>query len=175
MSAQSRGKSSERELAVQLQTAAGRIRDRALTKLVTVTGRVGHLVEWGFDILVGNGPTAICGEAKRRQKFLTADALKALLQIDRIAHEWERIPLLAFRLSDDVADYHTEKVDGKKVRVRREWGMMPMPSLAEAIAALRYLDETGTYGDFLDWWVHEQEQAKEARRKAPAEAEEIEA
>ena len=37
MTAQQRGKSSERELAVQLQTAAGRIKDRALTKLVTVT------------------------------------------------------------------------------------------------------------------------------------------
>lgn len=168
MSAQTKGKSSEREMAVQLQAAAGRIRDRTLTKLVTVTGRVGHLVEWGFDILVGNGPTAIVGEAKRRQKFLTADALRALLQIDRISREWERTPVLAFRLADDVQEYHTEKVEGKKVRVRREWGVVPLPFLCEAIAALQYLNSKDAYGDFQDWWALEQEKAKEARRKAPA-------
>ena len=173
MSARERGKTSERELAVQLQTAAGRIKDRALTKLVTVTGRVGHLVEWGFDILVGNGPTAIVGEAKRRTNFLSADATRALLQIDRIAYEWERTPVLAFRLSDDVADYHTAPVEGKKVRVRREWGVVPMPFLCELLAARRFLKEKGDdlgYGgsDFATWWADEQEAAKEARRKAPA-------
>ena len=172
MSARERGKSSEREMAVQLQAAAGRIRDRALSKLVTVTGRVGHLVEWGFDILAGNGPTAIVGEAKRRQKFLTADALKALLQIDRIAREWERIPVLAFRLSDDVADYHTELVEGKKVRVRREWGVVPMAFLGELLAARRFIAEhTDQNAFFEQWWRSEQETAKEARRKVPVETE----
>lgn len=171
MSAQTRGKSSERELAVQLQTAAGRIRDKALTKLVTVTGRVGHLVEWGFDILVGNGPVAIVGEAKRRKNFLSADALRALLQIDRIAHEWERTPVLAFRLSDDVADYHAEKVGGKKVRVRREWGVVPMPFLTELLAARRYLVETGVLG-FEAWWAAERAAAEAGRCKAPIETEE---
>lgn len=169
MSAQQRGKTSEREMAVQLQAAAGRIKDRALTKLVTVTGRVGHLVEWGFDVLVGNGPTAIVGEAKRRQRFLSADALRALLQIDRIAYEWERTPVLAFRLSDDVEDFHTEKVDGKKVRIRREWAVAPLAFFCELLAARRFIAGNGDYEvDFQSWWAGEQEQAKEARRKAPA-------
>ena len=170
MSAQSRGKTSEREMAVQLQAAAGRIRDKALAKLVTATGRVGHLVEWGYDILVGNGPTAIVGEAKRRQKFLAADALRALLQIDRISYEWGRLPVLAFRLSDDVQEYHTEKVDDRKVRVRREWAIAPLTFFCELLAARHFIARNEGYeAAFGVWWAEEQQKAKEARRKAPVE------
>jgi hypothetical protein len=170
MSAQTRGKTSEREMAVKLQAAAGRIRDRALTKLVTATGRVGHLVEWGFDILVGNGAVALVGEAKRRQKFLSADALRALLQIDRIAYEWERRPVLAFRFSDDVPTYHTELVEGRKVRIRREWAVLPFDYANELMAARRFIAEHTDQGAFFEqWWREEQDTAELARRKAPAE------
>src|SRR5215212_8676409 len=173
MTAQQRGKTSEREMACKLQAAAGRIRDRALTKLVTATGRVGHLVEWGFDILVGNGATALVGEAKRRQKFLSADALRALLQIDRIAYQWERRPVLAFRFSDDVPTYHTELVEGKKVRIRREWAVLPFDYATELLAARRFIAEHTDQGAFFNqWWLDEQETAELARRKAPAEVDE---
>src|SRR5215218_10192571 len=100
--ASQRWKTSEREFATKLQKAAGKVTDPRIAPLVTVTGRVGHLTDLGFDILVGEGETAFCGEAKRRKNFLAADALRALLQIFRIATEWSRIPVLGFRLADDV-------------------------------------------------------------------------
>lgn len=167
MSARTKGKTSERELAIKLQTAAGRVTNPIFAKLATATGRVGHLVDLGFDILVGNGPTAIAGEAKRRKNFLSADALRALLQIDRIAGEQNLNPVLAFRLADDVETYHPEKLAGRKVRVTREWALAPIDYFCKAIAALRYLDASDQYGAFEDWWAFEQERAAEARRKAP--------
>lgn len=167
MSARTKGKTSERELSIKLQTAAGRVINPLYAKLATVTGRVGHLVDLGFDILVGYGPTAIAGEAKRRKNFLSADALRALLQIDRIAQEQELQPVLAFRLADDVDTYHEEKLKGRKVRVTREWALAPIDYFCKAIAALRYLYEREQYEAFEQWWLLEQETAAEARRKAP--------
>lgn len=167
MSARTKGKASERDLAIKLQTAAGRVVNPLFAKLATSTGRVGHLVDLGFDILVGYGPTAIAGEAKRRQNFLSADARRALLQIDRIAGEQALNPVLAFRLADDVETYHEEKLKGRKVRVTREWAVAPIDYFCKAIAALRYLYDSDQLAAFDEWWAREQATAAEARRKAP--------
>lgn len=170
MSARTKGKTSEREMAVLLQTAAGKVTDPKLRPLVTVTGRVGHITELGFDILVGEGPVALCGEAKRRKNFLSADALRALLQIDRISREWERQPVLGFRLADDVPTYHEPTQKGAhKTRVRREWGVTPLPYLAELLAARRYIEEIGDGARFLDWWAQGMDEAETNRRRLPVE------
>jgi hypothetical protein len=144
-----RGIRAEREISIRLQRAAGRIADPRLEPMTTVTGRVGQLTSLGFDILVGNGETAIVGEAKRRKSFLAADALRALLQIARISFEWARTPVLAFRLADDIPAFIDTKL-GKR-RLERDYLVLPMSFAEKAIMAMRYLEETGLTGDFVDW------------------------
>jgi hypothetical protein len=148
--ANQRWKTSEREFATKLQKAAGRVTDPKLAPLVTITGRVGHLTELGFDILVGEGATALCGEAKRRKAFLSADATRALLQIDRIGNEWDRVPVLGFRLADDIPSHH-EGQRGKRYRVNRNWLVMPLPFAERTIAALRFIEEHGHWAAFTHW------------------------
>lgn len=131
--ANQRWKVAERRLATLLQKAAGKVRDPILRKLVTTTGRVGHLTELGFDVLVGNPEDGVAyvGEAKRRKTFLGADALRALLQVARLAVDYGRTPLLGFTLADDVPAFiQTER---GKHRLERDWVVMPLPHAIELI------------------------------------------
>jgi hypothetical protein len=114
-------KTAEQRIARKLQKAAGVVRDEVLRNLVTSTGRVGHLTELGFDILVGNGAdgTAIVGEVKRKKYFLSADAVRALLQIFARGIEYGRTPMLGLTLSEDVPGF----VDTNRGRKRLERGL----------------------------------------------------
>lgn len=130
-----RWKGAERRVATELQIAAGVVRDKVFRNLVTTTGRVGHLTELGFDILVGNPEDgiALVGEVKRRQlpKWLTG----ALVQIVQKGVEYDRTPVFAFTLADDVPVYVDTK-DGKK-RIPRDWVAFPLADACRLIAAQR--------------------------------------
>src|SRR5579859_6304977 len=104
-----RWKTTERYFAANLQRAAGPVTDPALAALVSETGRVGQYPDLQFDVLVGQGRLGLVGEAKRLQKFLSAAALKALLQIDAVGQQWNRTPVLCFHLADDVPMWHASK------------------------------------------------------------------
>lgn len=150
-------KLAERRIATKLQQAAGRVRDPVLRNLVTVTGRVGHLVMLGFDILVGNPEdgTAIVGEAKRRKTFLAAEAQRALLQIWRIGEEYGRTPVLGFTLTEDTPTFLPTN-RGKK-RVTRDWLVMPLEYATELLLYRRAFAEAGEDNphvkDALDWAI----------------------
>lgn len=150
-------KTSERRIASKLQRAAGVVRDPVLKQLVTVTGRVGHLVTLGFDILVGNADdgTALVGEAKRRKAFLTAEAQRALLQIFRIGQEYNRTPVLGFTLTEDVPDY-IETNQGKR-RIERDWLILPLPFAAELLRYRRAVEEASrdnpAIAEALEWYL----------------------
>lgn len=133
-------KTFEREAARLLQKAAGPVRDPQLKPLVTKTGRVGHIGELGFDILVGNGKTAIAGEAKRRDlpKWLTS----ALRQIVSRAVEWKRTPVLVFQLkADDPKELWVELDGGGKTRMIREWALVPLQEYAALVEERRLREE----------------------------------
>jgi hypothetical protein len=77
------------------------VSDPTLARLLTSTGRVGHLTRFGVDGFVGDNP-GFAVEVKARKKMLTKPAIDALLQtIDRAAR-FERIPLFAIVFGDDV-------------------------------------------------------------------------
>ena len=137
MTSNPRWKIAERRIATALQKAAGRVRDPKLAPLCTSTGRVGHLTELGFDVLAGNPEdgTALVGECKRRKSFFVAEAFRALLQIIRIGHEWERTPVMGISLSDDVPAF-IETARGK-YRIPRDWVLMPLGFAEELLKAKR--------------------------------------
>ena len=120
-------KDSERRTAAKLQKAAGRVEDPQLEAMVTDTGRVGHLTSLGFDILVGNGPTGICGEAKRRKNSLTKEMLGALKQIVGIARNFKRTPVLVLSLTQEQAPERS---------IPRDWVLVPLDFFCEAVEAL---------------------------------------
>lgn len=148
-----RWKQAERRIATALQKAAGKVTDPRIAPLVTSTGRVGHLVALGFDLLVGEGETALVGEAKRRRTFLSADALRALLQIIRIGFEWGRWPVLGFSLTESVPAFIDTR-NGKK-RIPRDFLVLPLSFAEKTIAALRYVEENDLTSDFIVWQDHQ--------------------
>ena len=132
-------KQAERRFAAALQDAAGRVDDPRLSPLVTSTGRVGHLTDLGFDILVGNGPVALVGEAKRRKAFFVAEAVRALVRLVRIGAEWGRTPALCVTLPDDVPAF-VDTNNGKH-RVPRDWVLLPLPFVVELLKARRGVEQ----------------------------------
>jgi len=126
-----RWKRKEREALRALQATFGRVSDPSLTRLLTPTGRVGHLTRFGVDGFVGNEP-GFAVEVKARKRMLTKPTLDALLQtIDRAAR-FERIPLFVLVFGDDVP---TRTENG--ARVDREWVMMPRRVLEELVGKER--------------------------------------
>jgi|GEM_PF-6412388 len=122
-----RWKRKEREAIKALQAIFGRVSDPTLARLLTSTGRVGHLTRFGIDGIVGNNPGFVV-EVKARKRMLTKPAIEALLQtIDR-AKRFDRIPLFVVVLGDDVPA-RTEN----GARVEREWVMMPRRVLEELV------------------------------------------
>ena len=114
-----------------LQAVFGRVSDPTLARLLTTTGRVGHLTRFGVDGFVGDNP-GFAVEVKARKKMLTKATLDALLQtIDRAAR-FERIPLFALVFGDDVP---TRTENG--ARVDREWVMLPRRVLDELVGRER--------------------------------------
>jgi hypothetical protein len=146
-------KIAERNLATTLQRAAGRVRDHICLNLVTSTGRVGHLVDLGFDVLVGNPEdgTAIVGEAKRRKVILGAEALRALIQIWVIGIEWDRVPLFGITFADNVPQWVQTK-RGKK-RIDRNWTAVPLPYMEDLLRTRRLVAELRRdYPEFNATW-----------------------
>jgi len=122
-----RWKRKEREAIKALQAVFGRVGDPSLARLLTSTGRVGHLTRFGVDGFVGNNP-GFAVEVKARKHMLTKPTLDALLQtIDRAAR-FECIPLFVLVFGDDVP---TRTENG--ARVDREWVMMPRRVLDELV------------------------------------------
>jgi len=122
-----RWKREERKVIKALQAVFGRVSDPSLARLITQTGRVGHLTRFGFDGIVGNDPGYIV-EVKARKGMLTKQAIEALLQtIDRAA-PFDRIPLLAVVLGDDAP---ARTANG--VKVEREWVLMPLRELKRLV------------------------------------------
>ena len=146
-----RWKDFEREASRRMLLAAGAIRDQKLRPLVTSTGRVGPIYQLGFDTLVGNAATALAGECKRRQTFLTADALRALIQVTRIGIEWGRQPFLAFQIPDAVPQFvDVTSPKPRKARMPRQFVIFTLPYAAELIAARRFVQEHNE-NEFLAW------------------------
>lgn len=144
-------RTAERAFAAQLQAAAGRVKSPLLEPLVTVTGRVGHLTELGFDVLVGNEQTALLGEAKRRRTTLSADAIRALVQVFVKASEWERTPAFCIAVPPlSAAPVFVETKRGK-VRFERNWVALPLKAVCELLYARRFLAERGLNEAFEDW------------------------
>jgi len=122
-----RWKRKEREVIKFLQAAFGRVSDPTLARLLTRTGRVGHLTRFGFDGIVGNEPGFIV-EVKARKGMLAKQTIEALLQtVDRAA-QFDRIPLLAVVLGDDVP---ARTASGAKVD--REWVLIPLRELKRLV------------------------------------------
>ena len=130
-SSEPRWKRKERAAIKALQALFGRVSDPSLARLLTSTGRVGHLTRFGVDGFVGNDP-GYAVEVKARKRMLTRPTLDALLQtIDRAAR-YERIPLFVLVFGDDVP---TRTENG--ARVDREWVMMPRRVLEEIVGKER--------------------------------------
>jgi len=126
-----RWKRKEREALRALQAIFGRVSDPSLARLLTPTGRVGHLTRFGVDGFVGNEP-GFAVEVKARKRMLTKPTLDALLQtIDRAAR-FGRIPLFVLAFGDDVP---TRTENG--AWVDREWVMMPRRVLDELVGKER--------------------------------------
>jgi len=126
-----RWKRKERDALRALQATFGRVSDPSLARLLSSTGRVGHLTRFGVDGFVGNDPGFVV-EVKARKRMLTKPTLDALLQtIDRAAR-YERIPLFVLVFGDDVP---TRTENG--ARVDREWVMMPRRVLDELVGKER--------------------------------------
>ena len=122
-----RWKRKEREVLKVLQTTFGRVSDPTLARLLTATGRVGHLTRFGFDGIVGDNPGFIV-EVKARKGMLTKQTIDALLQtVDRAA-QFGRIPLLAVVFGDDVP---ARTASG--VKVPREWVLIPLGELKKLV------------------------------------------
>jgi hypothetical protein len=120
-------KRKEREVIAALQATFGRVSDPTLTRLLTRTGRVGHLTRFGFDGIVGNNPGFVV-EVKVRKRMLTKQTINALLQtVDRAA-QFGRIPLVAVVLGDDVP---TRTASG--VKVERNWVLIPLSELKKLV------------------------------------------
>jgi len=126
-----RWKRKERSVLKALQATFGRVSDPTLARLLTPTGRVGHLTRFGVDGFVGNNP-GFAVEVKARKGMLTKPTIDALLQtVDRAAR-FDRIPLFVIVLGDDVP---TRTENG--ARVDREWVMMPRRVLDELVGKER--------------------------------------
>ena len=122
-----RWKRKEREVIAALQATFGRVSDPTLARLLTRTGRVGHLTRFGFDGIVGDNPGFIV-EVKARKGMLTKQTIDALLQtVDRAA-QFNRIPLVAVVLGDDVP---TRTASG--VKVERNWVLIPLSELKKLV------------------------------------------
>ena len=122
-----RWKRKERTAVKALQAIFGRVSDPTLARLVTSTGRVGHLTRLGVDGFVGNNPGYVV-EVKARKGMLTKPAIEALLQtIDR-AKRFDRIPLFVVVFGNDVPA-RTEN----GAWVEREWVMIPRRVLEELV------------------------------------------
>lgn len=127
-----RWKRKEREVLKALQAVFGRVSDPTLARLVTQTGRVGHLTRFGFDGIVGDEPGFIV-EVKARKGMLTKQTIDALLQtVDRAA-QFNRIPLVAVVLGDDVP---ARTASG--VKVEREWVLIPLRELKKLVGKETY-------------------------------------
>jgi len=122
-----RWKRKERDVISALQATFGRVSDPTLARLLTSTGRVGHLTRFGFDGIVGDNPGFIV-EVKARKGMLTKQTIDALLQtVDRAA-QLGRIPLVAVVLGDDVP---ARTASG--VKVPREWVLIPLSELKKLV------------------------------------------
>jgi hypothetical protein len=122
-----RWKRKERDVLRALQAIFGRVSDPTLARLLTATGRVGHLTRFGVDGFVGNNP-GYAVEVKARKRMLTKQTIEALLQtVDRAA-QFNRIPLVAVVLGDDVP---TRTANGAKVD--REWVLIPLRELKRLV------------------------------------------
>jgi len=120
-------KRKEREVIAALQATFGRVSDPTLARLLTATGRVGHLTRFGVDGFVGNNP-GFAVEVKARKRMLTKQTIDALLQtVDRAA-QFNRIPLVAVVLGDDVP---ARTASG--VKVPREWVLIPLGELKKLV------------------------------------------
>lgn len=166
MAANQRWKTAERKISTALQYAAGKVKDAVLKKLVTTTGRVGHITELGFDILVGNPEdgTALCGEVKRRS--LPKWLVDALVQVYRLGLDYNRHPVLVFELSDDVETKFVETSKGKK-RLQRDWALVSFDYFEELLVErrkyallLRYLEERPhvNWTEFTGWCLDQEEE-----------------
>jgi hypothetical protein len=103
------------------------VSDPSLARLLTSTGRVGHLTRFGVDGFVGNNP-GFAVEVKARKRMLTKQTIDALLQtVDRAA-QFNRIPLVAVVLGDDVP---ARTASG--VKVPREWVLIPLGELKKLV------------------------------------------
>lgn len=158
-------KTDEREFARSLQKGAGAVKHPPYTSMVTPTGRVGHITELGFDILVGNPEhgTALVGESKRRKTFLGADALRALYQIVGKSFEYDRVPAMCFALSDNAEQW--VPVSGgpkpRKARMIRRWVMLPLAYVEELLRYRRVVASLRRQNEFFGamWdgaWMQDQ-------------------
>jgi len=127
----------ERQFARQLQSGAGRVQHAPYTSMVSPTGRVGHITELGFDILVGNPEhgTDLAAESKRRKTFLGADAKRALYQVVSKAFEYGRKPTMCYALTegDDLWVPVAGGPKARKARMIRRWVMMPLDFVEELL------------------------------------------
>lgn len=144
----------ERLLCSTLQRVAGVVKEVGLSGIVTTTGRVGHLTSLGIDGFAGNRPEGVglVVEAKRRK--LPKWFLDAVVQISEAATTFERHPVLGFSLDSDFGrqqivknkDGTAKKVSGKSIPLVKDWAAVPLPYLAELLAARRMVAEL-TLGD----------------------------
>lgn len=129
-------KTVEQEVGRLLQRACGRVTSVPLINLVSSTGRVGHLPELQVDIMVGEGVSAYSVEAKRRAlpKWIT----EALMQVQRVASDWDRRPAFAFALNSDIKQ-RVIKTKRGSIPLERTWIAFPLADAAELLLARRLL------------------------------------
>ena len=122
-----RWKRKEREVIAALQAIFGRVSDPSLARLLTRTGRVGHLTRFGVDGFVGNNPGFVV-EVKARKRMLTKPMINTILQTVDEAARFNRVPLVAVVFGDDVPK-HT----ASKVKVERNWVLIPLSELKKLV------------------------------------------
>ena len=120
-------KRKEREVIAALQATFGRVSDPTLARLLTRSGRVGHLTRFGFDGIVGNDPGFIV-EVKARKRMLTKPMINTILQTVDEAARFNRVPLVAVVFGDDVPKFTTSGV-----KVERIWALIPLNELKKLV------------------------------------------
>lgn len=151
MARSSAWKTVEQDVGRLLQRAAGKVTSVPLINLVSSTGRVGHMPELQVDIMVGEGTSAYAIEAKRRAlpKWIT----EALVQVQRVASDWDRLPAFAFALNSEIKQ-RVIKTKRGSIPVERTWIAFTLDNAAELLLARRYIEELGAKDIqvLTAWW-----------------------
>jgi hypothetical protein len=103
------------------------VSDPSLARLLTSTGRVGHLTRFGVDGFVGNNPGFVV-EVKARKRMLTKPMINTILQTVDEAARFNRVPLVAVVFGDDVP-----KRTASGVKVERNWVLIPFSELKKLV------------------------------------------